>query len=64
MLRPGDMAELFGPNLPLEIVAEAAETISYELLTNLGQRYRRVYNPGSGAATGASQTPAKGGTRA
>ncbi|GAB4543408.1 MAG: alanine racemase [Parvularculaceae bacterium] len=43
VLREGDRAELFGPNLPLDIAASAAQTISYELLTALGRRYRRIY---------------------
>lgn len=43
VLREGDRAELFGPNLPLDIAAAAAQTISYELLTALGRRYRRIY---------------------
>jgi alanine racemase len=40
---PGDWIELFGPNIPIDEVAEAAGTIGYELLTGLGQRYERVY---------------------
>lgn len=40
---PGDMIELFGPNIPLDEVANACGTISYELLTSLGQRYYREY---------------------
>ena len=43
LLRPGDRAELFGPHMPIEQVAAAAETISYEILTSLGSRYRRIY---------------------
>jgi alanine racemase len=42
-IRPGDSAELFGPNIPVEEVAAAAGTISYELLTHLGRRAERVY---------------------
>ncbi len=39
----GDMAELFGPNILLDDVADRAGTIGYELLTDLGRRYRRRY---------------------
>ena len=40
---PGDWVELFGANIALDDVAEAAGTIGYELLTGLGRRYERVY---------------------
>jgi alanine racemase len=39
----GDMAELFGPALPLDEAAAAWGTISYELLTGLSRRIPRVY---------------------
>jgi len=39
----GEHIELFGPNLPIDEVAEAAGTIAYELLTSLGPRYHREY---------------------
>ncbi|MEX0852165.1 MAG: alanine racemase [Bauldia sp.] len=39
----GDWAELIGPNIPVDEVAERAGTIGYELLTGLGRRYERVY---------------------
>ena len=39
----GDFVELFGANIPLDDVADAAGTIGYELLTSLGRRYRRHY---------------------
>lgn len=42
-VRPGAYAELFGPNVPLEEVAQAAETINYELLVRLGRRVQREY---------------------
>jgi alanine racemase len=41
--RPGALAELFGPGLPLDEVAATAGTINYELLTRLGQRLARSY---------------------
>ncbi|WP_419910545.1 alanine racemase [Hoeflea sp.] len=44
-LRAGDFIELFGANVPLDDVAATAGTIGYELLTLLGQRYRRHYLP-------------------
>lgn len=40
---PGAMVELAGPNVPLDDVAEAASTISYEILTGLGSRWERRY---------------------
>ena len=43
MVNRGDMIELFGPNISVDEAAEAAGTISYELLTGLGRRYHRRY---------------------
>ncbi|QLF69984.1 alanine racemase [Peteryoungia desertarenae] len=39
----GDYIELFGPNISVNELAEAAGTISYEILTSLGLRYERRY---------------------
>ena len=39
----GDWAEFFGPNIALDDAAETAGTISWELLTHLGNRYARHY---------------------
>lgn len=39
----GDYIELFGPNMPIDEVARAAGTISYELLTGLSRRFHRHY---------------------
>lgn len=39
----GDTVQLFGPEMPLDAVAQAAGTIGYELLTSLGRRYHRIY---------------------
>ncbi|MCA1493518.1 alanine racemase [Sinorhizobium alkalisoli] len=39
----GSLVEVFGPHQTLEDVAEAAGTISYEILTGLGRRYDRRY---------------------
>ncbi|WP_244874634.1 alanine racemase [Asticcacaulis benevestitus] len=38
----GTQVELIGHNSPIDAVAEAAGTISYEILTRLGRRFRRV----------------------
>lgn len=42
-VRIGDDAILIGPHRPLAVIAQEAGTISYELLTALGPRVRRVY---------------------
>jgi alanine racemase len=39
----GELAEIFGPNISVDEVAASAGTISYELLTHLGNRYHRRY---------------------
>lgn len=39
----GAFAELLGPALPVDEVAAAAGSISYEILTSLGRRYHRTY---------------------
>jgi alanine racemase len=39
----GTYAEIFGPNISVEEAAGWAGTISYELLTHLGNRYHRRY---------------------
>ncbi|MCA1998541.1 MAG: alanine racemase [Hyphomicrobiales bacterium] len=41
-VRPGDMATLIGDGLDLDAVGRSARTTGYEILTNLGRRYRRV----------------------
>lgn len=38
----GDVVELIGPNVSLQEVAAAMDTIDYEVLTGLGRRYARV----------------------
>ena len=40
---PGDVAEFYGPTLPIEDAAAACGTIGYELLTGLGPRVERRY---------------------
>ena len=42
-IAPGALVEVIGPHQSLEAVAEDAGTISYEILTALGQRYYREY---------------------
>ena len=39
----GDHIEIIGKNNSLDTLAQNAETISYEILTSLGQRYKRTY---------------------
>ena len=39
----GVWAEIFGPNVPIERVAEQAGTIPYEILAGIGPRVERVY---------------------
>jgi alanine racemase len=43
-VRIGDVATIFGGRVTLDQQAAAAETISYELLTNLGRRVERYYH--------------------
>jgi len=38
-----DEVEIFGSHIPLEDVALACNTISYEILTGISQRVKRVY---------------------
>lgn len=40
----GDWMELMGPTITLQEAATAAGTVSYELLTSLGQRYTRTHH--------------------
>ncbi|MFD1326370.1 alanine racemase [Mycoplana ramosa] len=42
-LKLGSLVELIGPNQTLEALAADAGTISYEILTGLGDRYHRDY---------------------
>ena len=46
-LRLGSLVELIGPHQRLEDVARDCDTIPYEILTALGNRYARVYVDGS-----------------
>ena len=42
----GDWVEMFGEHVSIDEVASHADTISYELLTGLGRRMRRIYQGG------------------
>ena len=42
-LKLGSTVEFLGPHQTLEEVAELAGTISWEVLTSIGQRYHRTY---------------------
>lgn len=39
----GDMVEIFGENITVNELAKSAETISYEILTNVSERVKRIY---------------------
>lgn len=41
--KPGDVMEILGPHQSADDLAAAAGTIGYEVLTSLGNRYRREY---------------------
>ena len=42
-VRRGDLITLIGDGLPLDEVAAQAGTLGYELLTNLGRRFHRIW---------------------
>jgi len=42
-VRRGDLATLIGDEITVDVLANAAGTIGYEVLTGLGKRYHRVY---------------------
>lgn len=42
-VKEGDEVIIFGPDLPVESLANAAGTIPYEIMTGISQRVRRVY---------------------
>ena len=44
--RPGALVEMIGPHNSVDQVAADAGTIAYEILTNVGRRYHRVYTGG------------------
>lgn len=39
----GDTVEIFGPHTPVERLADAADTIPYEILTSVSPRVKRIY---------------------
>lgn len=41
--QPGDEAEIFGDNIPLQELANQLGTITYEVLTSVSRRVKRVY---------------------
>ena len=41
--KPGDAAVIFGDDLPIEELATKLSTITYEILTSVSQRVKRVY---------------------
>lgn len=45
LLQRGAFVEMLGPNVAAADIAAYAETIDYEYLTSLGQRFERVYGP-------------------
>lgn len=46
LLYPGAAVELIGTTITLDDAARAADTISYEMLTSIGNRYHRQYTNG------------------
>jgi alanine racemase len=44
--RPGALVDLIGPDWSIDDLAEAANTIGYEVMTSLGHRFHRVYTGG------------------
>lgn len=45
-VQPGQLLEVIGTQRPVDQVAAEAGTIGYEILTDLGRRYQRVYRGG------------------
>ena len=41
--REGDTVEIFGPNLPLNELSDRLGTITYEVLSTVSTRVKRVY---------------------
>ena len=44
---PGTAVDLIGGHAAIDDVADAADTVAYEILTRLGHRYERVYIGGA-----------------
>jgi alanine racemase len=45
-VRRGDLVTLIGGEIGVDVLAAAAGTIGYEVLTSLGRRYQRAYRHG------------------
>src|SRR5262249_13087599 len=59
--RRGDLATLIGEGVTVDDLAAGMGTIGYEVLTNLGRRYHRVYKgKGFGGSVWALRHPAPG----
>jgi alanine racemase len=39
----GDDVEIFGPNMPVETLANTLQTIPYEVMTSVSPRVKRIY---------------------
>ena len=39
----GDSVEIFGRNLPVSVLSDILDTISYEVLTGVSNRVKRIY---------------------
>ena len=42
-VQPGDEVELFGSNIPINEIAQKADTIPWEILTGITPRVERIY---------------------
>ena len=42
-VQEGDEVIIFGKELPVQTIAEWADTIPYEIMTSISQRVKRVY---------------------
>src|SRR5205085_11330944 len=42
-LREGDEVVIFGPQLPVQQIANWIQTIPYEIMTGISQRVKRIY---------------------
>jgi alanine racemase len=58
-LHAGDLVELIGPHQSVDDIAAAADTIGYEILTSLGDRFHRRYEDGRENAMPAATGPEK-----
>jgi alanine racemase len=56
-VRRGHMVTLIGEGITVDELAHHFGTIGYEVLTNLGRRYARVYKGGSGAGEPVTASP-------